>query len=116
MGALTSCGGEATKPAEAPASAKVSEEPAESSAEEASDAGSEAESAPPAACNDATCFSCGSGYCPSGWYCDESGSGGPACSWLPACGKASSCECVLKTLGKACSCEDQGGGPHVSCK
>src|SRR5262245_30809143 len=89
---LAACGGGAAPPAESPHETSSSEKPASSAArdDDESESSAEPESAPAAAaCNDATCFSCGSGYCPTGWYCDESGSGGAACSWLPDCGKAS---------------------------
>ena len=115
---LTACGGGAAPPAET-AHAKASTEKAAASPakEDDSESSAESESLPAAtACNDSMCFTCGSGYCPIGWYCDESGSGGAACSWLPECGKASSCGCVTKALGKACSCRDDGGGAHVTCK
>ncbi|MFZ5897557.1 MAG: hypothetical protein ACOY0T_41290 [Myxococcota bacterium] len=67
-------------------------------------------------CDDGGCFACGSGSCPSGWYCDESVSGGAACSWLPGCGAKASCACVSKNLGSDCSCSEESGGPHVTCK
>jgi hypothetical protein len=93
------------------AKAEATEEPADE------DAPGEEESAPPrSACDDGTCSACGSGMCPTGWYCDESASGGPACSWLPQCAQKSSCGCVSAALGSACKCTEQGGGLHVTCK
>ena len=74
------------------------------------------EKAPPAAkrCDDGTCFACGAGYCPAGFYCDESVKGGASCSWLPSCTAKSGCGCLSRALG-ACKCEDAQGGPHVRC-
>jgi len=71
--------------------------------------------APPAArqCSDGTCFACGTGYCPTGYFCDEGATGGAACSWLPACGK-SACACLKRALG-GCACDDGEGGAHVRC-
>lgn len=71
--------------------------------------------APPAArrCTDGTCFACGSGYCPAGYFCDEGASGGAACSWLPVCAK-SACACLKRALG-SCTCDDGEGGAHVKC-
>ncbi len=66
------------------------------------------------ACDDGTCSACGSGICPSGWYCDESAKGGPACGWLPACANKLSCGCLSKTFS-SCSCEEKSGGVHLSC-
>ena len=81
------------------------------------DAPAEEEAPQPAAlCDDGTCSTCGSGMCPTGWYCDESAKGGPACGWLPQCAQKSSCGCLTKVLGSACSCTEQGSGLHVACK
>src|SRR5690606_21298991 len=67
-------------------------------------------------CSDGTCFVCGDGMCPMGFYCDEQATGGAACSWLPECAETASCDCVQEVLGSSCSCEvDASGGPHVSC-
>lgn len=75
-----------------------------------------APSAPEApSCDDGTCFTCGDGICPTGFYCDRSAPGGPACSWLPACAKEASCSCVQKTLGSGCSCNAESGGVYVYC-
>jgi hypothetical protein len=72
--------------------------------------------APASACADGTCFICGGGFCPGGWYCDEGARGGPACSWLPECSKGA-CSCLEKALGRGgCACKDADGGPHLSCK
>ncbi len=66
-------------------------------------------------CSDGTCFACGSGLCPTGWYCDEKASAGPSCSWLPECAASSTCQCLTRQLGAACRCEEREGGPHLSC-
>jgi hypothetical protein len=66
-------------------------------------------------CDDGTCFECGAGICPSGFYCDQNAEGGAACSWLPECPSKASCGCVKKTLGSGCSCEERAGGTHVDC-
>jgi hypothetical protein len=66
-------------------------------------------------CDDGTCSLCGSGICPSGWYCDEGASGGPACSWLTECADKPSCGCITRVLGPACKCREEGGGLKVSC-
>jgi len=55
---------------------------------QAASAESEPEEKPQTAarrCADGTCFACGAGYCPTGFYCDESAKGGASCSWLPSC-------------------------------
>jgi hypothetical protein len=67
-------------------------------------------------CDDGTCFECGDGMCPSGFYCDESAAGGAACSWLPTCAAQATCKCVRKALGGGCSCEERAGGTFVSCR
>ncbi|MEI9941259.1 MAG: hypothetical protein WDO69_28910 [Pseudomonadota bacterium] len=67
-------------------------------------------------CDDGTCSPCGAGVCPSGWYCDESASGGPACGWLPRCAQKSSCGCLTGKLGAGCKCSEQSGGLHVTCR
>lgn len=66
-------------------------------------------------CSDGTCFVCGEGLCPQGFYCDAGAGGGPACSWLPECADTATCGCIEKVLGSGCSCDDSGDGPHVTC-
>jgi hypothetical protein len=84
--------------------------------ERASEDESEEESAPaPPSCDDGTCFRCGAGICPKGFYCDEDASGGAACGWLPSCAEEATCTCVKQTLGASCRCEEQGGGVSVDC-
>ncbi|HEX3775516.1 MAG TPA: hypothetical protein VHV51_13685 [Polyangiaceae bacterium] len=113
---LGACGGAAAT--DAPA--KTPHESHESTAAEDSaddDAPAEEESAPPrSACDDGSCSPCGTGMCLAGWYCDESASGGAACSWLPQCAQKSSCGCIDRALGSGCKCTEQGGGLHVECK
>lgn len=107
------CGG--SEPgAKAPTGKAAASEAAPVEREAASE--SEAEEKPqPAArrCADGTCFACGAGYCPSGFYCDESAKGGASCSWLPACTGKSECGCLSRALS-GCKC-DSGDGPHVRC-
>lgn len=71
---------------------------------------------PAASCEDEACFPCGTGFCLAGWYCDESSSQSPACSWLPECAEKAGCGCIERTLGSACRCQDEGGGSHVTCE
>ncbi len=66
-------------------------------------------------CDDGTCSPCGSGICPSGWYCDENASGGAACSWLTECADKPTCGCITRVLGSSCKCREEGGGLKVSC-
>ncbi|HEY4106397.1 MAG TPA: hypothetical protein VGM44_21000 [Polyangiaceae bacterium] len=113
---LAACGGaEATDaPAKAP---QQSHERAAADDSGEDDSPAEEDSAPPrSACDDGSCSPCGNGLCLTGWYCDESASGGPACSWLPQCAQKSSCGCVTSTLGSGCKCTEQSGGLHVTCK
>jgi hypothetical protein len=120
FGLAAGCGGESTPAAESAhgRAHKASPNEAKASDDDNAEKGSEEEpeSRMRSACDDGTCFTCGTGSCPLGWYCDESASGSPACSWLPDCGKKPDCACVSKTLGSACSCAEEGGGPHVKCK
>ena len=68
-----------------------------------------------AACADGTCFECGTGVCPKGFYCDEKAPGGAACAWLPECAASPSCSCVSRALD-GCGCEERSGGVFASCK
>ena len=82
---------------------------------EASEEAEASNEAPAPACSDGTCTPCGDGWCPNGWYCDETAKGGPACGWLPECAKKPGCACVERALS-SCSCEEREGGQHVTCK
>ena len=113
---VTSCGGGAAGESPTKTAHDESRSEAESPSDEAS---AESEAPPPkpkAACDDGTCSPCGSGMCPTGWYCDESAAGGAACGWLPDCAKKSSCGCLTAKLGSSCKCSEQSGGLHVSCQ
>ena len=111
------CGGSPAGAGE-PARAPHEKTPKNSSDTPSSDEDSPAEEeAPqPGLCDDGTCSTCGSGMCPTGWYCDESAKGGAACGWLPQCTEKSSCGCLTKVLGSGCSCAERGNGLHVTCK
>jgi hypothetical protein len=114
------CGG-TTPSADAPGSkgdgASESGGDSESGSSEGAEGdGESSASAEPAkpSCDDGTCSPCGDALCPSGWYCDESAPGGPACGWLPECASKASCSCVKRAFS-GCSCEDQAGSAHVRC-
>ncbi|MEO8903408.1 MAG: hypothetical protein ABI488_14445 [Polyangiaceae bacterium] len=117
VGLAGACGGSAAgsgQPARTPHEKAAGESTSSPSAE---DEGPAEEEAPkPALCDDGTCSPCGTGICPTGWYCDESAKGGAACGWLPQCVQKPSCGCLTKVLGSACSCSEQGSGLHVTCK
>ncbi|MBI3200265.1 MAG: hypothetical protein HYZ29_01910 [Myxococcales bacterium] len=107
-------GGGATQPA-----AKTGKSGADGTEKsDGSEARGDGESAAPAAsrCADGTCFECGAGLCPKGFYCDEKASGGAACAWLPECAQSATCACVEKALGSGCSCSEKAGGVSVSCQ
>jgi hypothetical protein len=84
-------------------------------AESSDDEGESAPAPKRAACDDGTCSPCGNALCPSGWYCDESAPGGPACGWLPECAQKPGCACVKRAFA-GCSCEDKSGAAHLACK
>ena len=111
------CGGEST-PANSPKSSAQDSDSSEPTRDDGSndDAPAEEEAPKAGACDDGTCSPCGSGICPIGWYCDESAAGGPACGWLPACAKKSSCACLTAKLGSGCKCGEASGGLHLTCK
>jgi hypothetical protein len=83
--------------------------------EKSSSSASDSDEAPAAkkkpACDDGTCTLCGDAQCPTGWYCDESAKGGPACGWLPECAKKPTCACVKKVFPGGC--EERNGGLYV---
>jgi hypothetical protein len=105
--------GTAAKSAHEASSADRDETASES---DAPDAPTEEEAPKARPCDDGTCSACGSGVCPTGWYCDESATGGPACGWLPQCAQKNSCGCLTGKLGPSCKCSEQAGGLHVTCK
>lgn len=63
-------------------------------------------------CADQSCFRCGDGICPKGFYCDEKAG---ACSWLPECASEASCGCVKQGAGDSCTCEEKSGGVYARC-
>jgi hypothetical protein len=63
-------------------------------------------------CADQSCFRCGDGICPKGFYCDEKAG---ACSWLPECAGEASCGCVKQGTGDSCTCEEKSGGVYARC-
>jgi len=116
--ALSACGGGGGGGAK-PASADAAEGDSHSSSATASDDESQSDEAEESApkrnsCDDGTCSVCGNSMCPSGWYCDESAKGGPACGWVPECLSKLSCGCLTKKFS-SCSCEEKSGGVHLSC-
>lgn len=64
-------------------------------------------------CADQSCFRCGDGICPKGFYCDEKAG---ACAWLPECPSEASCSCVKEGAGDGCSCEERSGGVYARCE
>ena len=116
---LPGCGGSAT--AAEPKSAASSSDgdgntSGDSDAEAAAEGATGAEQKPTApSCDDGTCSVCGGGICPSGWYCDQNASGGPACGWLKECADKPSCACVTRVLGASCKCREAQSGLDVSC-
>jgi hypothetical protein len=78
-----------------------------------SSSGEERETSKGPSCDDGTCSLCGSGICPSGWYCDEKAGG--SCSWLAECAEKPSCACITRVLGASCKCSASGGGLKVAC-
>lgn len=120
--ALAGCGSATPEAREPESGESASQDGAgEADTDEAGEAAGSSESAaetqaPKSDCGDGSCFSCGSGVCPSGWYCDEGVKGGPACSWLPDCASKPGCACISKVLGKSCDCQGDASGPHVRCE
>lgn len=97
--------------------AETSESEADSGASEAGaeTSSAQSESASGSACDDGTCFPCGDGICPAGWYCQDDAKNGAACSWLPDCAERGECGCITRVLGSGCACEQREGGAHVKC-
>jgi hypothetical protein len=118
---LPQCGGGSagtepkTADSEEPEATKGSRADAESEQASDSEDGATAETKPRGpSCDDGTCSLCGSGICPTGWYCDETAPGGAACAWLKECAEKATCGCVTKVLGSTCKCRDDSG-IKVSC-
>ena len=117
--AISCAGGSASKPAD---SASAEGDSAEASADESQDetASADAEDGPSESsprrqsCDDGTCSPCGAGFCLTGWYCDETAKGGPSCGWLRECPEKASCACLNRVFS-GCSCEEKGGGVHLTC-
>jgi hypothetical protein len=117
---LTACGGSAPA-ADSPRAGKGEPSDGSGDGEPATDEGSDADTDNAASserskpsCDDGTCTPCGEALCPSGWYCDESAPGGPACGWLPECAGKATCGCVKRAFSD-CGCEDRAGSAHVRC-
>jgi hypothetical protein len=116
------CGSSAAPEAKAPdsdnESADAEGSPADSDEEEEEEAGADGSAEEPAAradpCADGSCFACGTGFCPPGFYCDESAQGGPGCAWLPACAPKMTCSCIEREVS-GCACSESGGAPHLTC-
>jgi hypothetical protein len=115
----SACGGESGAKRARAERHQEPESESESGSESGDEGASDEAAAQPAAreniCADGTCFRCGEGICPIGFYCDEGVEDGAACSWLPSCPARASCKCIEQTLGSGCSCQESGGGPKVSC-
>jgi hypothetical protein len=115
------CGSSPTPEAKSPdaSESEAGDEPEEASDtdaddSDASDAADAAPAAPADPCADGSCFACGTGFCPAGFYCDESAQGGPGCGWLPACAPKMGCGC-LDGVMSGCTCSESGGAPHLTC-
>jgi hypothetical protein len=65
-------------------------------------------------CADGSCFECGEGICPVGYYCESSHGAPAACGWSPACAQKATCAC-LEPSAKGCRCEEKNGAPLVTC-
>ncbi|RYE91515.1 MAG: hypothetical protein EOO75_08730 [Myxococcales bacterium] len=65
-------------------------------------------------CADGSCFECGEGICPVGFFCETAGSATPACASSTTCAQRPTCACLGAQI-KGCTCEDRGGVPHVKC-
>ncbi len=112
--ALASCGGASSQPASAPHGADARSGNAATDGA-SSDQGGEPVDPAAELCSDGSCFRCGDGVCPAGYYCDDKAPAGAACGWLPECAKTADCACIQSALGSGCHCDNQGGGVHVTC-
>ena len=114
VGSWSGCGGSSPVPSTAESAADDKGESTHEERDEesvsTSDEG-EAKVTKRPACDDGTCTLCGDSQCPTGWYCDESAKGGPACGWLPECAKKPTCACLKRVFSGGC--EERGGGLFV---
>lgn len=108
---MVACGGQAGAPAKTQDDAAKTEAKGDKAPGEAQPAAPSGPRKP--SCSDGSCFECGDGICPSGFYC-EATRAGAACAWAPSCAQKPSCACLSQQL-KGCTCEEKGGGPHVKC-
>jgi hypothetical protein len=67
-------------------------------------------------CDDGSCFRCGDGICPTGFYCESNG-GVTGCQWSPACARTPTCRCLESSIkaDPRCGCEDRNGVAFVTC-
>ncbi|MCU0657253.1 MAG: hypothetical protein MUF64_18935 [Polyangiaceae bacterium] len=113
--ALFACGAPGTpggSKTPAPTSSAASEAP---SAPKADPGTKPAEASGPArpSCADGSCFECGEGVCPAGFFCQKS-AGVAGCAWATECPQKPTCACVAP-LAPGCTCAERGGFPHVTC-
>jgi hypothetical protein len=114
VGSWTGCGGSSPEPSTPESAADDKSESPREDRDEASSSAPDDEEAPAArrpGCDDGTCTLCGDSQCPTGWYCDESAKGGPACGWLPECAKKPTCACLKRVFSGGC--EERSGGLYV---
>ena len=105
------CGSAASKPADSPSG----KGDATGAATGSSTPVAEAPAGPrKPSCTDGSCFECGEGICPTGFYCETAGSSAPACAWAAACAQKATCAC-LGPPTKGCTCEERSGVAHVRC-
>ena len=102
----TSCGGQQGSPKTASAGGESGSNPQ----------GGQSSGPQLPSCDDGTCFACGDGICPTGFYCDTN-KGVTGCAWIPSCVKTPSCDCLKPTLPRdqGCKCEDRKGVAFVTC-
>ncbi|HMR05227.1 MAG TPA: hypothetical protein PKA88_05605 [Polyangiaceae bacterium] len=105
--ALSACGGAASS---GPGSAAGPGAEGSATQGPGSEAAEESPATPESRCQDGSCFVCGEGLCPKGFFCDQKAAGGAACSWLPECAAQPTCACVSKVLADDCSCAEKSGG------
>jgi hypothetical protein len=110
---LSACGGGTPGPART-AETKGGTESKTAGGEEAASKSAEPAGPRKPSCADGTCFECGEGICPSGFYCETGKAGKPACAWAAGCAEKPTCSCLAPFV-KGCRCEEANGGPRVSC-